>query len=84
VADRRDDLADDRDVAVGERVQRLGHRPLDAVLDGDDAAVVLAASDAFDDAGHRLGELDVVGHGSGRTVGVRPLGTEREYLHTTR
>jgi len=51
VADRCDDLLDDADLVLGKGVETLSDRSLDAVLDGDDAAVVLACGDGFDDCG---------------------------------
>lgn len=70
VTNRRDDFADDRDVVLRECVQTLGDAALDAVLDWDDAAVVLAGGDGVDDCGDRLAEVDfaVVGDGRRRAV----------------
>jgi len=63
VADRRDDLADDGDVVVRDGVEALRHGALDAVLDGNDAAVVFARGDGVDDRRDRLAEVDLVAVG---------------------
>jgi hypothetical protein len=72
---------DDGDLVVRERVEALGDAPLDAVLDGDDPALVLAVGDRPDDGGDRLAELDVVCDGPRRAMGVRAGGTQRDGFH---
>jgi hypothetical protein len=68
VPNRRNNLANDRDVTVCERVERLGDAALDAVFDGDDTAFETAIGDGFDDGSHRLAERDIVSDGAGGTV----------------
>jgi len=51
VSNRCYNLANDGDLPVGDRIERLGNAAFDAVFDGDDTALETPVVDCFNDGG---------------------------------